>query len=362
MAMCKFKDCQHEKESPIKDWKHRCQFGPDGERLQPGTVIVGWNDMATTHKEVSSLAHGWDPQEFTAGSKKKKTWKCSECGVVSESVICNVVRGSRCRRCSDKRNAVRLKDRAVKRNCFADKCKHLLVEVDGWDPFSRGAGSKAKVGWKCRHCGHKWKAVIKNRANGAGCIKCGRSSSTKKRVELAAKKNSLAERCPHLISEANGWSAFDFAYMSNAKKDWKCSNCGLEWIAQISSRAKGSGCPGCNTGGGHDQTKESFVYLIYRPGQIQYGIMNIWTDRLKRHARKGWELLDKIEVTGRKARSLETKIKQTLRANRVPTGRKAFRSKFEGYSETFQEVDLYVRTIRGFCRKLGINLEAFLAA
>jgi len=102
--------------------------------------------------------------------------------------------------------------------------------------------------------------------------------------------------------------------------------------------------------------------LICRPGQIQYGIMNIWTRRLKDHASKGWELLDKIEVTGRKARSLETKIKQTLKAKGIPAGREAFRRKFEGYTEAFQEVDLYVRSIRGLCRKLGIDLEAFLAA
>jgi len=90
--------------------------------------------------------------------------------------------------------------------------------------------------------------------------------------------------------------------------------------------------------------------------------MNIWTRRLKDHASKGWELLDKIEVTGQKARSLETKIKQTLKAKGIPAGREAFRRKFEGYTEAFQEVDLYVRSIRGLCRKLGIDLEAFLAA
>jgi hypothetical protein len=90
--------------------------------------------------------------------------------------------------------------------------------------------------------------------------------------------------------------------------------------------------------------------------------MNTWTYRLKQHAKNGWELLDKIELAGQKARSLETTIRQTLRAKEIPTGSRAFRKKFPGYSETFQEVDLYVRTIRGLCRKLGVNLEAFLAS
>jgi hypothetical protein len=142
--------------------------------------------------------------------------------------------------------------------------------------------------------------------------------------------------------------------------NWKCSTCGYKWPATGSDRVNGYGCRCCNPGG-HDKTKPSFVYLICRPGQIQYGIMNIWTGRLKTHARKGWDLLDKIEVTGQKARSLETKIKQTLRVKGIPTGRKAFREEFDGSTEAFQEVDLSVRTIQELCRKLGIDLEAFLA-
>ena len=90
--------------------------------------------------------------------------------------------------------------------------------------------------------------------------------------------------------------------------------------------------------------------------------MNTWTTRLQQHARKGWELLDKIEVTGRKARSLETKIKQTLRAKDIPTGDNAFREWFDGWTEAFQEVDLYVRSIKELCQSLGIDLDAFLAA
>ena len=90
--------------------------------------------------------------------------------------------------------------------------------------------------------------------------------------------------------------------------------------------------------------------------------MNVGSGRLEEHRRRGWQCIDKIEVTGKNARYLETTIKQTLRAKGIPTGSKAFREKFRGYAETFQEVDLYVRSIRGLCRKLGIDLDAFLAA
>ena len=90
--------------------------------------------------------------------------------------------------------------------------------------------------------------------------------------------------------------------------------------------------------------------------------MNTWTSRLEKHKKNGWELLNKIEVTGRKARSLETKIKRALRAKNIPTGGNAFREWFDGWTEAFQEVDLAVSSIRELCDFLGIDLDAFLAA
>jgi hypothetical protein len=277
--MCKSKDCQHKKESPIKDWKHRCKFGPDGRKLKKGTVIAGWNDMATTHPELA-------------------------------------------------------------KELIGNQTKYV-------------AGTREKLDWKCSTCGYEWPATGNNRVRGSGCGCCSNKV-------VVPGINDMATTHPELAKELIGDPR---KYVAGTGKilNWKCSICCNKWPALGNDRVQGKGCPSCNPGG-HDQTKPSFVYLICRPGQIQYGIMNIWTSRLKDHARKGWELLDKIEVTGRKARSLETKIKKTLRAKGIPTGREAFREKFEGSTEAFQEVDLYVRSIRGLCRKLGIDLDAFLAA
>lgn len=41
-------------------------------------VLVGFNDLATTHPQLASEAHGWDPRNITFGSGKKRTWKCKE--------------------------------------------------------------------------------------------------------------------------------------------------------------------------------------------------------------------------------------------------------------------------------------------
>lgn len=40
-------------------------------------VLAGFNDLATTHPQISSEAHGWDPTKISGGSGIKKTWICS---------------------------------------------------------------------------------------------------------------------------------------------------------------------------------------------------------------------------------------------------------------------------------------------
>jgi DNA-directed RNA polymerase subunit RPC12/RpoP len=408
--MCKSKDCQHGKESPIKDWKHRCKFGPDGKKLYNGTVIMGWNDMGTTHPALAAECLD-DPAKYQAGTHNKLKWECSTCGHGWPAKGSKRTRGGGCPCCSNKVVVPGINDMAtthpeLAKELVGDPTKHVAGthEILNWKCFtcdyewpSKGknriigdgcpccsnqivvpgindmatthpelakeclddstkyvAGTNKMLDWKCSTCGYEWPQTGNSRVKGKGCPCCSNKV-------VAPGINDMATTHPHLAEECLNDST-KYVAGTEKKLDWKCSTCGYEWPATGSHRVRGRGCPSCNTGGGHDQTKESFVYLIYRPGQIQYGIMNTWTDRLKRHAKKGWELLDKIEVTGRKARSLETKIKQTLRFKGVPTGSKAFREKFDGSTESFQEVDLYVRSIRGLCRKLGVNLEAFLAS
>jgi hypothetical protein len=41
-------------------------------------VLVGFNDLATTHSELASQAVGWDPRKITGGNNKRVKWKCKE--------------------------------------------------------------------------------------------------------------------------------------------------------------------------------------------------------------------------------------------------------------------------------------------
>lgn len=70
-------------------------------------VWVGYNDLATTHKE---LANEWDyekndkltPQMVSAGCGKKIWWRCSKCGNEYQAYISNRIKGFGCK-CSSKR-------------------------------------------------------------------------------------------------------------------------------------------------------------------------------------------------------------------------------------------------------------------
>jgi hypothetical protein len=41
-------------------------------------VLVGFNDLQTTNPGLAAQAYLWDPSSVTAGSSKKKVWKCKE--------------------------------------------------------------------------------------------------------------------------------------------------------------------------------------------------------------------------------------------------------------------------------------------
>ena len=347
MAMCKSKDCQHGKESPIR------------------AIVCGVNDMATTHPDLAKELVG-DATKVSAGTHKKLDWMCVQCGHEWKATGANRKRGRGCPKCA---LVKRGKSRGVspREKSLAVLFPDIAKEIDeDCDPFSIYPMSAMKLFWRCQICSNRYRSAVHNRTRlGSGCPKCGMKKGCANAAIKKKKspyKKSLAFNSPELAMEYRGdVLPHEVYFKSRAIVCWECCECFTKWKTAVYNRSNGKGCPSCSKGG-HDQTKESFVYLIYRPGQIQYGIMNIWTDRLKTHARKGWELLDKIEVTGQKARSLETKIKQTLRAKGIPTGSNAFREKFDGSTEAFQEVDLCVRTIRELTVKLGLDLEAFLAA
>ena len=118
-----------------------------------------------------------------------------------------------------------------------------------WHPTKNGsltpamfqAYSNHKAWWRCK-LGHEWQATIYSRAHGTGCPYCSNN-------KILPGFNDLASKRPDLLKEWN-WDKNDsldpthLAPGSGKKAHWICTN-GHEWVAEISSRNKGHGCPYC---------------------------------------------------------------------------------------------------------------------
>jgi hypothetical protein len=63
-------------------------------------VLLGFNDLATTHPELAAQADGWDPTTLTAGSSTKKVqWRCEQ-NHLWKALVRDRSRGIGCPSCS----------------------------------------------------------------------------------------------------------------------------------------------------------------------------------------------------------------------------------------------------------------------
>ena len=62
-------------------------------------VLIGFNDLATTHPETAEQAYEWDPKSVTSNSGNLRKWKCSKGHIWSARVI-HRTRGIGCASCA----------------------------------------------------------------------------------------------------------------------------------------------------------------------------------------------------------------------------------------------------------------------
>lgn len=222
----------------------------------------GVNDLETKFPE---LLQDWDyeknnalgiyPDEIPYNLMKKVYWRCHVCGHKwSVFVNSRTTNGRGCIKCGYKvGKALKHKNMLAERGCITDEL--LLKEWDyeknsvlGITPENTIPQSVKQVFWICSICGNRWKIAVARRTKGAGCRKCvDKANPDIIRKTLIAKGHALNN--PLLEKEwdydKNEGKPSDYTYGSGKKAHWKCSTCGHSWYAQISSRAKGAGCPAC---------------------------------------------------------------------------------------------------------------------
>lgn len=180
------------------------------------------------------------PDQISYGSNSKVWWK-GKCGHEWKATVHSRsgVYKSGCPYCSGRKLLKGFNDLQTK---FPELTKEWSERNLPQKPDDYLAFSNRLVWWKCEK-GHEWTARIADRAQGHGCPYCNSH-------KLMEGMNDLASMHPDIAAE---WS------VKNEPKSpsmvpvnragvfwWKCSDCGMEYTAWISSRVKGTGCPYCS--------------------------------------------------------------------------------------------------------------------
>jgi predicted RNA binding protein YcfA (HicA-like mRNA interferase family) len=127
-------------------------------------VVIGFNDLKTTHPELAKELVDKDSREITAGSNSFAIWKCKLGHTWKSRVSDRSSKLTKCPFCSNKRLLSGFND-------FATHYPELAMEAYGWDPSKLMRYAVAKKKWKCLE-GHIWTTSVATRSSGSGCPKC----------------------------------------------------------------------------------------------------------------------------------------------------------------------------------------------
>lgn len=198
----------------------------------PRKIVIGANDLATTHPDLCVEIDGWDPREFSAGMARKKDWRC-KAGHSWNASIRNRAAGSGCPFCA--KNGKRA---FVGETDLATTHPEIALTAFEWDPSKIGAGSGKKRKWLCS-VGHVFEARIVDRVAEKECGVCANR-------QVLSGFNDLRSRSPEIALQANGWDPETIVYSSTKRMPWKCAK-GHMWEVSVVSRFKyNSGCPFCS--------------------------------------------------------------------------------------------------------------------
>ena len=155
--------------------------------------------------------------------------RCKICGHIWDGFPCNLLRGTGCKKCSDKRLAeTKLNDQ----ESFINRLNDINPNIE---ILSQYQGIHKKVKCRCRIDGYEWEATPANLLKGKGCPKCS------KRIKRTHEQFVEEMKC------INSNIIVLSRYENNSKKvKCKCLIDGHIWEAIPTNLLKGSGCPLCS--------------------------------------------------------------------------------------------------------------------
>jgi hypothetical protein len=206
-------------------------------------LLIGINDLATTHPELASQFDGpknapITPVTITAGTNKLLWWLCQK-GHSFQTSGDKRIRGRGCPYCSNKAVLVGYNDLAITNPEVAAQW-HPSLNGD-LTPKDVVEGSRREVWWQCSK-GHAWAATPHTRVSGHGCGVCSNRVLVVGANDLATTNPTLAAQWDHV---RNGTlKPTDIVEGSNHPVWWLCE-LGHSWEVAPVHRLKGNGCPYC---------------------------------------------------------------------------------------------------------------------
>ena len=300
-------------------------------------VLKGFNDLATVKPEIAKDSFGWDPSTVTVSSHQKKEWKCVN-GHIYLMAVSAKTNGNGCAYCANQKILKGFND-------IATTHPELVKEAFGWDPTNYILGTQTRLKWKCGK-GHIWIARGADRKRNSGCPFCAG-------VKVLTGFNDLNTLFPEIAKEAFGWDPKKVLSGSGKKLSWKCSE-GHKWKTDVFHRTgvDKTGCPTCSVSG-FNPNADGFLYFLVQNDweMFQIGITNIPDDRIQRHKRLGWEILEiRGPMDGHLTQQWETAILRMLKAKGADLANKKIAGKFDGYSEAWSKSTFPVKSIKELMR------------
>ena len=165
---------------------HRITAGTGCPVCSGHRVVVGFNDLATTHP---SLAEQWHPTKNTLtaieigfGSTKKVWWRGPVDHEWMDTPNSRSNMGNGCVFCSGHRVLVGFNDLASLR---PDLASQWHPDRNTLTPADVTLGANKFVWWQCND-GHEWRTMVAKRSSGTGCPECTLSQTSRREQAICS--------------------------------------------------------------------------------------------------------------------------------------------------------------------------------
>lgn len=210
-------------------------------------------EISLTNKYYPSI----DIDKLTYASGKKVWWRCNAQGHLWETRVSHRSDGKGCPKCPKWTVTAGVNDFGT---LFPELPRQWDKEKNAdKNPLAIGFSDRVKIWWICDKESHGWQASVSNRTAGHGCPYCGGT-------KVLNGFNDLATIHPYLEKDwdevKNKVSFGDSGVSKGSSKKvwWKCNQCQHSWVAMVSGRASGKGCPNCALG----KTERGFAEAFSR--------------------------------------------------------------------------------------------------